>query len=86
MSAQDVLTNPHTGDRWTTAAVLSMSGQLESDAGLAGFVAAAPAMARALKAVLNLDLGDSAERLVRAEINAVLRTAGNPAGSIGFSS
>jgi hypothetical protein len=35
-------------------------------------------MARALKAVLNLDLGEGAERLVRAEINAVLRRACSP--------
>jgi hypothetical protein len=44
---------------------------LESDPGLAEFLAAAPNMARALKAVLNLDLGQMAERLVRAEISAI---------------
>lgn len=73
MTAKSVLTSQHTHSRWTADEVKKKLWQeLESDPGLADFVAAAPDMARALKAVLNLDLGELAERLVRAEIRAVL--------------
>ena len=78
MDAYDVLTNRHCNDRWTADTVRSMAPRLDSDAELADFVSAAPDMARALKAVLNLDLGEDAERRVRAEIHAVLRRSGNP--------
>lgn len=78
MNANDVLTNRHCNDRWTADTVRSMSARLASDPELAEFVAAAPDMARALNAVLNLDLGEDAERRVRAEINAVLRRTAKP--------
>jgi pantoate kinase len=73
MSTRTVLTSQHTDSRWTVDDVREKLGrELESDPGLAEFLAAAPNMARALKAVLNLDLGEMAERLVRAEISAIL--------------
>ncbi|MET4146197.1 hypothetical protein [Arthrobacter sp. UYCo732] len=40
---------------------------------LADSVTAAPKLARALSAALNLDLGAEAERLLRPEINSCLR-------------
>lgn len=73
MNTRAVLTSQHTASRWTADDVREKLGQeLESDPELAEFLAAAPNMARALKAVLNLDLGELAERLVRAEIRAIL--------------
>lgn len=73
MTAKSILTSQHIQSRWTADEVKKKLGQeLESDPGLADFVAAAPDMARALKAVLNLDLGELAERLIRAEIRAIL--------------
>ena len=78
MNANDVLTNRHCNARWTADTVRGIARRLESDPELAEFVASAPEMARALKAVLNLDLGEDAERGVRAEINAVLRRFANP--------
>ena len=78
METYDVLANRHCNDRWTTDTVRSMAPRLQSDPELTEFVATAPDMARALKAVLNLDLGEDAERRVRAEINAVLRRSANP--------
>ena len=78
METYDVLASPHCNDRWTVDTVRSMATRLESDPELAEFVATSPDMARALKAVLNLDLGEDAERRVRAEINAVLRRSANP--------
>jgi hypothetical protein len=70
MAASAVLTNPHSTDRWTASSL----GELDfgSDQDLADFVAAAPRMARALNAILSLDLGHDAERLVRAEIRTAL--------------
>ncbi|WP_353712046.1 hypothetical protein [Arthrobacter sp. K5] len=73
MNTRTVLTSQHTDSHWTADDVREKLGQeLETDPGLAEFLAAAPNMARALKAVLNLDLGELAERLVRAEISAIL--------------
>ena len=73
MNAKTVLTSQHTDSHWTADEVREKLGRdPESDPGLAEFLAAAPNMARALKAVLNLDLGELAERLVRAEIRAIL--------------
>lgn len=66
MAAPAVLTNPHSTDRWTPSSLDGLD--LEADKELAEFVAAAPRMARALNAILSLDLGHDAERLVRAEI------------------
>lgn len=83
MYAPAVLASTHTADRWSVTpadghAVLNTgpgSAALDfgTDTELADFVAAAPKMARALSAVLNLDLGTEAERLLRTEINACLR-------------
>ena len=75
--APHILTNPHTSGRWSagTDAVIDRDGQQVlnvTDPELADFLAAAPKMARALSAVLNLDLGSEAERLVRAEIGYAL--------------
>lgn len=75
--AQPILTNPHTSGHWSAAAdsVIDRDGQRVLDAAdpeMAAFLAAAPKMARALNAVLNLDLGSDAERLVRAEIGYAL--------------
>ena len=73
MKSRTVLTSQHTDSHWTADEVREKLGQeLESDPGLAEFLAAAPNMARVLKAVLNLDLGQLAERLVKAEISAIL--------------
>ncbi|MFD5276344.1 hypothetical protein ACFWIX_02155 [Pseudarthrobacter sp. NPDC058362] len=73
MTAKSILTSLHTQSHWTADDVkIKLGRELESDPGLADFVAAAPDMARALKAVLNLDLGELAERLIRAEIRAIL--------------
>ncbi|MFE4834656.1 hypothetical protein ACFRAU_08235 [Arthrobacter sp. NPDC056691] len=73
MNAKTVLTSQHTHSHWTADDVREKLGrELESDPGLAEFLAVAPNMARALKAVLNLDLGELAERLVRAEISDIL--------------
>ena len=73
MNARTVLTSQHTDSNWTANEVRERLGrELESDPNLAEFLAAAPNMARALKAVLNLDLGELAERQVRAEISAIL--------------
>ncbi|MBT2595969.1 hypothetical protein [Arthrobacter sp. ISL-72] len=73
MNARTVLTNQHTDSHWTAHDIREKLGrELESDPGLAEFLAAAPNMARALKAILNLDLGELAERLVRAEISELL--------------
>ena len=73
MNGRTVLTSQHTDSHWTADEVRDNLGrELESDPDLAEFLAAAPNMARALKAVLNLDLGQLAERLVKAEISAIL--------------
>lgn len=53
---------PHVADRWTPSGLDELD--LTGDKELAAFVAAAPDMARALKAILSLDLGHDAERLV----------------------
>lgn len=81
MSTAAVLTSPHAADRWAlmpdTGHMLLNTGtdtvDFGSDAELAAFVASAPKMARALLAVLNLDLGIEAERALRSEITANLR-------------
>ncbi len=81
MTAPAILTNTHAADRWALTPdnghALLQTGtdtlDLGTDAELAALVAAAPKMARALSAVLNLDLGTEAERLLRTEINANLR-------------
>lgn len=70
MAAPAVLTNPHATDHWSPADVDAFD---LGDKDLAEFVAAAPSMARALNAILTLDLGQDAERLVRAEIRHALR-------------
>lgn len=70
MTVNAVLTNPHVTDHWTPAELSGLD--LAGDETLAEFVAAAPDMARALKAILSLDLGHDAERLVRAEIRYAL--------------
>jgi hypothetical protein len=70
MAAPAVLTNPHSAKRWSPSDVDSLD---LGDQDLAEFVAAAPDMARALNAILGLDLGHDAERLVRAEIRHALR-------------
>jgi hypothetical protein len=73
MNTRTVLTSQHTDSHWTADDVREkLRPNLQSDPDLAEFLAAAPDMARALKAVLNLDLGQLAERLVRAEISAIL--------------
>jgi hypothetical protein len=73
MNTRTILTSQQTDNHWTADHVRENLGrELESDPGLAEFLAAAPDMARALKAVLNLDLGQLAERMVRAEIGAIL--------------
>jgi hypothetical protein len=66
MAAPAVLANRHSTDRWTASSLGELD--LGVDQELAEFVAAAPRMARALNAILSLDLGHDAERLVRAEI------------------
>jgi hypothetical protein len=81
MTSTAILTNVHTTDRWALTPenghALLQTGtdtlDLGTDAELAALVAAAPKMARALSAVLNLDLGTEAERLLRTEINSCLR-------------
>lgn len=81
MAAPAILANSHTADRWAISpanghAILetgSASLDLGTDVELAALVAAAPKMARALNAALNLDLGTDAERLLRAEITSCLR-------------
>lgn len=70
MAAPAVLTNPHATDRWTPSTLEGLN--IGADEELAEFVAAAPRMARALNAILSLDLGHDAERLVRAEIRSAL--------------
>ena len=70
MSAPSVLASPHSTDRWTPSSLDTLD--LGGDQELAEFVAAAPRMARALNAILSLDLGHDAERLVRAEIRHAL--------------
>lgn len=71
MAAPAVLSNPHTADRWSASNLNELD--FAGDQALAELAAAAPGMARALNAVLNLDLGHDAERLVRAEIRSALR-------------
>lgn len=69
MVAPAILTNPNVAGCWT----LSDLKELDlTDSEVAEFVAAAPRMARALRAILNLDLGLEAERLVRAEVHYAL--------------
>ncbi|MET4144217.1 hypothetical protein [Arthrobacter sp. UYCo732] len=69
MAAPAVLTNPNATEHWTTSDLDELD---LTDKELAEFVAAAPKMARALKAILTLDLGHDAERLVRAEVRQAL--------------
>lgn len=81
MAAPAILTNSHTADRWNLTpanghAILETGTgtiDLGEDAELAALVTAAPKLARALSAALNLDLGAEAERLLRVEINSCLR-------------
>ncbi|ACL41983.1 hypothetical protein Achl_4032 (plasmid) [Pseudarthrobacter chlorophenolicus A6] len=70
MAAPAVLANPHASERWSTPDLSSLD--LAGDPELAEFVAAAPKMARALNAILRLDLDQEAERLIRSEIRAAL--------------
>jgi hypothetical protein len=73
MNTRAVLTSQHTESHWTADDIKEkLARELESDPALAEFLAAAPNMARALRAVLNLDLGELNERLVRTEIGAIL--------------
>lgn len=69
MAAPAVLTNPNAAERWSPTEMDSLN---LDDKELAEFVAAAPAMARAINAILGLDLGHDAERLVRAEVRHAL--------------
>lgn len=81
MSAPAILANAHASDRWNLTpanghSILQTGTDtlyLGEDPELAALVAAAPKMARALSAALNLDLGTEAERLLRAEITSCLR-------------
>lgn len=70
MAGLAVLTNPHTSDRLSASDLISRD--LASDPELAELLAAAPKMARALNAILRLDLETDVERLVRSEILAAL--------------
>ncbi|GAC1457466.1 MAG: hypothetical protein NVS2B15_10560 [Pseudarthrobacter sp.] len=70
MTALAVLTNPHTTDRLSASGLASMD--LAADQDFAEFLAAAPKMARALNAILRLDLDQAAERLIREEIRNAL--------------
>jgi len=73
MNTRTVLTSQHTDSHWTADDVREKLGrELESDPGLAEFLAAAPNMARALKAFRTRDLGELAGRLARAETSAIL--------------
>ncbi|HSN37944.1 MAG TPA: hypothetical protein VLT34_16480 [Arthrobacter sp.] len=56
-------------DLWTATRLDELDLRNEE---LAAFVAAAPNMARVLKAILNLELGQEAERMVRTEIRHAL--------------
>ncbi|WP_077489868.1 hypothetical protein [Sinomonas mesophila] len=71
MAVSAVLTNPHVADRLSATDVASLD--LAHDPELAELLAAAPQMARALNAILNLDLDESARRLIRREIHETLR-------------
>jgi hypothetical protein len=70
MAAPSVLASPHSNECWTPSSLDELD--LGGDKDLAEFVAAAPRMARALNAILSLDLGHDAERLVRSEIRHAL--------------
>jgi hypothetical protein len=66
-----VLDNPHIFDQLSAPEVASLD--LARDTELAELLAAAPRLARALNAVLNLDLDEDAVRLIRREIREALR-------------
>ncbi|MHA7241320.1 hypothetical protein [Arthrobacter sp. TMS1-12-1] len=66
MTAPAILTNTNATYHWTPSELNELD---LTDTEVAEFVAAAPKMARALKAILNLDLGQEAERLVRIEVH-----------------
>ena len=71
MSFSAVLTNPHIADRLAPPelATLDLAGNPE----LAELLAAAPKLARALNAILNLDLEEDARRLIAWEVREALR-------------
>jgi hypothetical protein len=69
MAVPAILTNPKAADYWTPSELNELD---LTNRKVAEFVAAAPRMARALKAILNLDLGQEAEPLVRAEVHHAL--------------
>ncbi|NUP75625.1 MAG: hypothetical protein HOQ07_13415 [Sinomonas sp.] len=70
MAASDVLANPHIADRLSAPEVSRLD--LAGDPDLAELLAAAPKMARALNAILNLDVDERAQRLIRWEIREAL--------------
>lgn len=71
MTVSAVLTNPHVADRLAPLdlASLDLAGNHE----LAELLAAAPKMARALNAILNLDIEEEARRLIAWEVREALR-------------
>ncbi|HEY1154729.1 MAG TPA: hypothetical protein VGE95_00305 [Arthrobacter sp.] len=71
MTVSPVLANPHILDRLTPPQLASLD--LSGDSELAKLLAAAPKMARALNASLNLDLDDDARRLIAREVRETLR-------------
>ncbi|WP_136610451.1 hypothetical protein [Sinomonas albida] len=70
MAVSTVLANPHVADRLSAPEVAALD--LASDPELAELLAAAPRMARALNAILNLDVDDRARRLIMWEIREAL--------------
>jgi hypothetical protein len=71
MPISTVLDNPHVFDHLSAAEVASLD--LAHDADLAELLASAPKLARAVNAILNLDLDEEALRLIRREIREALR-------------
>lgn len=71
MTVSAVLSNRHVSDRLTPTMLAALD--LAGDRELSELLLAAPKMARALNAVLNLDLAEDARRLIAAEIREALR-------------
>ena len=71
MLISTVLDNPHVFDRLSAPEMATLD--LAHDAELAELLAAAPKLARALNAILNLDLHEEDLRLIRREIREALR-------------
>ncbi|WP_415854903.1 hypothetical protein [Sinomonas sp. G460-2] len=70
MAVSSVLANPHVTDRLSASEVAALD--LASNPELAELLAAAPRMARALNAILNLDVDERARRLILWEIREAL--------------